>query len=116
MQALKCNPNGRAHTAAAAPSAKGDEGAGGRDTAGRFVKGRWKGGPGNPFNRQIAQLRKALVGAVTEDDMKRLANSLLDQATAGNMDAARLLLSYLLGQPPEQTVHPDEVDIDEDRI
>ena len=32
----------------------------GRDASGRFTRGN-KGGPGNPFARQVGQLRKALL-------------------------------------------------------
>jgi len=44
-----------------APSA-----AAGRDSADRFTKGN-KGGPGNPFARQVAALRSALLSAITPD-------------------------------------------------
>ena len=36
-----------------------------RDNLGRFQLGN-KGGPGNPFNRQVAALRKTLLNRVTE--------------------------------------------------
>ena len=38
----------------------------GRDENGRFVAGN-KGGPGNPFGRYTAQLRVALLAAITEE-------------------------------------------------
>ena len=40
----------------------------GRDDKGRFAAGN-KGGPGNPFARQTAANRQAVVNAVTEQDL-----------------------------------------------
>jgi hypothetical protein len=77
----------------------------GRDAHGRFAKGN-AGGPGNPFARQVAGLRRALIAAVTEEDMHALARTLLAYALEGNMTAAKLLLQYVLGKPPEP-VDPD---------
>ncbi len=89
------------------PEARSD----GRDAAGRFVKG-CKGGPGNPYVRQIAKLRSALVGAVTEDDVRAITRRLVDNAKNGDLKATRLLFSWVLGQPPE-AINPDRVDTDE---
>ena len=74
------------------------EAAGGRDQGGRFAKGN-KSGRGNPFAKQVAMLRCELVNAVTRKDIRRLARSLLKKAKAGNIAAAKLLLSYCVGQP-----------------
>src|SRR5438067_2077329 len=38
-----------------------------RDADGRFVKGN-RGGPGNPFARRVAELRRELLEAVSADD------------------------------------------------
>jgi hypothetical protein len=40
-----------------------------------------------------------LFDAVTYEDIKRLAKALLKQALNGNVNASKLLLSYLLGVP-----------------
>jgi hypothetical protein len=79
----------------ATPSPNGSNGSG-RDGSGRFAAGN-PGGPGNPYARRVAALRSALVGAVTVDDMCELARGLLEKAKAGDMTAARLLLSYTVG-------------------
>jgi hypothetical protein len=115
--------NGKRPQRADAPSANGDIGAGdtgatepspsanggnGRDQHGRFAKGN-PGGPGNPFARRTAQLRRVLSMAVTEEDIAAVAKRLLEQAKAGDVAAARLLLSYAIGQPTE-TVDPDTLD------
>src|SRR4051794_20508754 len=80
----------------------------GRDSSGRFCKGN-KGGPGNPFARRVAALRKALLDTVTEDDLRAVAASLVEQARAGDLAAARLLLAYTIGRPAEP-VDPDTLD------
>jgi hypothetical protein len=83
----------------------------GRDARGRFVPGN-KGGPGNPFARKVAELRKALVNFVTEDAMKHIAFVLKERAMGGDLAAIKLLFQYILGKPNE-TVDPDRLDLDE---
>jgi hypothetical protein len=51
----------------------------GRDERGRFATGNM-GGPGNPFSRQVAALRKALLDVVSEEDMRKIAHMLVVQA------------------------------------
>jgi hypothetical protein len=67
------------------------------------------GGPGNPFARRTAQLRRVLSMAVTDEDIETVAKRLLEQAKAGDVAATRLLLSYAIGQPTE-AVDPDTLD------
>lgn len=86
----------------------------GRQPNGRFARGH-AGGPGNPFARQTAALRSALVHAVTPDDIRQIAEELLLQAKAGNLAAVKLLFSYVLGKPAE-AVSPDSVELDEWRL
>src|SRR5205807_4370734 len=88
--------------------------ASGRDANGRFVKGN-PGGPGNPFARKVAALRKALIGFVTVDDMKHVAFILKEKAMAGDLAAIKLLFQYCLGKPTE-TVDPDRLDIGEAKL
>ena len=82
-----------------------------RDARGRFIPGN-KGGPGNPFARKVAELRKALVNFVTEDDMKHIAFVLKEKAMGGDLAAIKLLFQYLLGKPTEG-IDPDRLDVDE---
>ena len=70
----------------------------GRDAHGRFRKGN-AGGPGNPLGGKVAKLRSALVEAVTQKDMKAIVAALVKQAKAGDTAAAKLVLSYTIGQP-----------------
>src|SRR5262245_52754947 len=99
------------HTTTAEPQQQPQPG---RDSNGRFAHGN-KGGPGNPFSRQVAALRQALLRAVTPQDMEDIARKLRQMALEGDKGAARLLYSYTVGKPAP-TVEPDRLDIDEFRI
>jgi hypothetical protein len=57
----------------------------------------------------VAGLRRALLAAVTEEDMAVVARRLVAQAVEGDIAAARLLLSYTLGKPAAP-VDPDTLD------
>jgi hypothetical protein len=84
----------------------------GRDAAtGRFAKG-WKGGPGNPFGRQVAAYRRAFLEAVGEDGIRQIAAKLHALALAGDVDAAKVVLSYTVGKP-DAAASPDRVDLAE---
>jgi hypothetical protein len=82
-----------------------------RDEKGRFIQGN-RGGPGNPFARQVAQLRAALIQRVTEADIQYIADSLLASAKLGHLPSIRLLFLYVLGKPAA-VVDPDTLDIEE---
>jgi hypothetical protein len=79
-----------------------------RDERGRFAAGN-RGGPGNPFARQTAALRRALVNAVTETDITDIAAALLDRARQGDVAACKLVFSYTLGKPAP-AADPDTLD------
>jgi hypothetical protein len=83
----------------------------GRDARGRFAAGN-AGGPGNPFARQVAKLRAALVQRVTEADIQHIAERLIVMAKSGDMAATKLLFLYVLGKPAE-AVNPDTLDVEE---
>jgi hypothetical protein len=86
----------------------------GRDELGRFTLGNL-GGPGNPFARQCAGLRKALLNRVTDQDMEECADKLLEMSKSGNLAAMKLLFTYVIGKPQPAT-DPDRVDVDEWQI
>ena len=90
-------------------------GANGRDASGRFVKG-WKGGPGNPHARHVAEIRSVLMSAVSDDDLRAIVSTLVEKAKAGDVMAAREVLDRLLGKAkvavaiePEPQRTPDEI-------
>ena len=68
-----------------------------RDARGRFAKGN-SGGPGNPYAREVAHVRKLMFATVSDEQIKALILRLLDMAMEGNVPAAKLLLSYLMGK------------------
>jgi hypothetical protein len=106
--------NGRADVQAQAEPATPQAaagGGGGRDSRGRFAKGN-AGGPGNPFARQTARLRQVLVAMVKEDDILDIAAMLIVKAKGGDLVAAKLLLSYVVGRPTAAS-DPDRLDHDE---
>ena len=90
-------------------------GANGRDASGRFAKG-WKGGPGNPHARHVAEIRSVLMSAVSDDDLRAIVSTLVEKAKAGDVMAAREVLDRMLGKakvsieskPPAMRT-PDEV-------
>ena len=83
----------------------------GRDLQGRFCKGN-PGGPGNPFARQVAELRQAFVDRADPARVAALVDKLWDMALAGDTAAAKLVLAYTLGRPAA-AVNPDELDAQE---
>ena len=116
MNRLKATPsgNGRNGRAPAPPAPAPADAREGRDAKGRFVRG-WRGGPGapaNPFNRRVAELRRALVEALGEGGVARLVEALLRRVEKGDLAAAELLLSHSLGAAPT-VCHPDLVDDNE---
>jgi hypothetical protein len=80
----------------------------GRQANGQFAPDN-PGGPGNPFARLTAALRRALVQSVTEADIQQIATKLLQQAKKGDVPSARLLFSYAIGHP---TPAPDPDTLD----
>src|SRR5438067_6619721 len=70
----------------------------GHEANGRFARGN-PGGPGNPFARQVAALRKVILDRLTEQDLLAITEALLAKAKEGSVSAAKLLLAYALGKP-----------------
>lgn len=80
------------------PSPNGPNGD--RDSGERFAKGN-AGGPGNPHARQVGGLRKALLDAITPEDITAVIQRLLTEAKAGNIAAIKEVLDRTLGKPVE---------------
>src|ERR1700730_10104981 len=78
---------------------------GGRDAQGRFTAGN-SGGPGNPFARRVAELRKVLLETVTDSALRIGTGPLMVKAKFGDLAAIKLLFQYVLGKPAA-TVNPD---------
>jgi hypothetical protein len=84
---------------------------GGREANGRFGYGNG-GGPGNPFARQTALIRKAAAEAATPEKAKALMDALHESALKGDTAAARLWLAYSAGKPTA-SADPDALDAHE---
>jgi hypothetical protein len=91
-----------------APPEAAPEDNSGRDARGRFTKGN-PGGPGNPFARRVAEMRKAMMDAVTPEDIAAIGKAMLAKAKEGDVGAARLVLSYIVGRP-QAAEDPDRLD------
>jgi hypothetical protein len=70
----------------------------GRGSNGRFLPGN-PGGPGNPYVKQVAALKAALYESLTTDDIRAVMWKMREEALAGDVAAARLLLEYAIGKP-----------------
>jgi hypothetical protein len=85
-----------------------------RDPTGRWLRG-CPPGPGNPFVRAVGARRKAILEAVTAEDVAAVARKLRDQALAGDVAAAKVLLAYVVGKPAP-AADPDRADLQEVRL
>ncbi len=83
----------------------------GRRADGKFAPGN-PGGPGNPFGRKVAALRRAFCAAVQPDELQAILQLFTQKAIAGDKEAAKLVLSYVLGRPGG-VPDPDRLDLEE---
>jgi hypothetical protein len=91
-----------------------DTGSNGHDQEGRFAEGN-RCAVGNPFARRLAAHRSRLLDAVSDDDVRAVVAVMLENAKAGDVAAARLILTYVVGKPTP-VADPDAVDLDEFRL
>jgi hypothetical protein len=96
------------HTAEPAPTPNGDNG---RDANGRFARGN-PGGPGNPYYRRQAELKRMMLESVTDVDVLSVLRVLLGLARTGDLAAIKLFLEYTVGKPSKE-VDPDKADLHE---
>ncbi len=71
--------------------------------SGRFVAGN-PGGPGNPYAARVAELRSALLEAVTPGDLAAIVRSLVQAARSGDVAAAKIVFERTLGRPLEADI------------
>lgn len=83
----------------------------GRNGNGTFAKGNTYG-QGNPHFRKVAGLRTALLNAIKEEDIAAIIQQMVTAARTGDIQAAKFVLSYAVGQPVAQ-VNPDDATADE---
>ena len=71
----------------------------GRDMAtGRFLRGN-RCGTGSPLAAKANKLRSAMFKAIDAGDIREIIDAVKVEAKRGNLVAARLILSYCLGEP-----------------
>jgi hypothetical protein len=68
--------------------------------------------PGNRFNRQVSELRQAMVSAVSPKDMKQITEMLIFHAQAGDLRAIKMVYQWVLGKPARMP-EPDRQDLEE---
>ncbi len=86
----------------------------GREADGRFAFGN-KGGPGNPYARQTAMIRKAAADAATAEAAGAMMAALEARGRAGDVAAIRLWFQ-LSGGRPTPGADPDTLDAHELRV
>lgn len=69
-----------------------------RDTKGRFTAGN-QIGKGRPIGSKVDRLRRAMISAVTPDDIREIISVLIGLAKAGDLTAAKIVLDRVLGSP-----------------
>ena len=69
-----------------------------RDTKGRFTTGN-RIGKGRPIGSKVDRLRRAMLSAVTPDDIREIISVLVSLAKAGDLTAAKIVLDRVLGSP-----------------
>lgn len=82
-----------------------------RTPDGRYAKNN-PGGPGNPHARHCARMLALLRTSISDEHMVAIIRKLVEKACAGDVSAAKLLLSYQLGKPAAAP-NPDAIDRDE---
>ena len=95
--------------ATASPSTNGS-----RKTNGQFGDGN-KYGKGNPHGQKVAQLRTAMMEAITSEDIQAIVGALITKAKEGDIPAIKILLPYMVGLAP-QAINPDDVELEEMRL
>ena len=83
-----------------APSPNRDSG---RGVGGKFSKGN-SFGQGNPYAKQVAELRAAILEALTTERIRNVVHKLLELAEAGNMAAIRETFDRAIGKPLEADI------------
>ncbi len=72
-----------------------------RDEHGRFIQGN-KAAKGNPYAKRVAQLRSAMMDAVTAGDVRAVIARMIELAKGGDVAAAKLVLEHACGRPLQE--------------
>ena len=77
-----------------------EPGPNGRTPDGRFALGN-QAAAGNPINRRMKELRRALLDSTRPEDVTEVGKTLCELATGGDVQAARVWLEFVIGKPPQ---------------
>jgi hypothetical protein len=85
----------------------------GRQLDGRFATGN-RISQGNIGNKRMQELRRALLGSTTPEDVQEVGKALLEMAIGGDVAAAKVLLDHVVGKPVQavELSGPDGVALD----
>ncbi len=72
-----------------------------RDEQGRFIHGN-QVARGNPYAKRVAQLRSAMMDAVTAGDVRAVIARMIELAKGGDVAAAKLVLEHACGRPLQE--------------
>lgn len=81
-----------------------------RGEGGKFGKGN-KGGPGNPYAKRLNELRKSLYAAISTNDVQEILAAMIEGAKKGDVQAAKLVLGYVVQQPTMLEGNEDDATI-----
>ncbi len=98
---------------------KGTKGNGAGEKAGHDRRGRFTKGNKCATGRKVTDLRRALLDAVTVEDMAAIAERLIAAAKSGDLDATALLFDRVLGKPmttQETELYTHEYDKEEEDV
>jgi hypothetical protein len=106
---MNASPHATApHSHPDAPPLQADTG---RAADGRFARGN-PGGPGNPYYRRQAELKRQMLAHVSDVDVMSVMRVLLGLARSGDLAAIKLFLEYTVGKPSKE-VDPDKEELHE---
>lgn len=83
----------------------------GRSTNGRFVKGNKAAVGRSGAKTRRREAAKIFCESMTKPEIKAIVRKLMDLAQAGDVEAARLVLSYSIGRPREMDAEPIQIDL-----
>jgi len=64
----------------------------------------------NPYAQRAARMRSLLSNTITDEDVQGIAGAIVKRAKEGDLTAAKLVLSYVVGTP-EAPQDPDAVEL-----
>ena len=91
------------------PALPSSNGSNGRQPGGQFGLGNHFG-RGNPNAGRVAHLRRAMLNAISAEDITAITSKLVEQAKTGDLNAIREVLNRTVGRPVpiDDETQPDQ--------